>query len=94
MIPFISFSAYLLLSSLVAFVLYVLDKNKAKKGKWRIKEQSLLIASFYGGAIGGYTAMFLARHKTSKWYFHFVNLVGIFWQLAFWLYLLFTMGAT
>jgi uncharacterized membrane protein YsdA (DUF1294 family) len=89
MIAFISFSAYLLLSSLVTFILYVTDKNKAKKGKWRLKESNLLLSSFIGGAIGGYLAMFTVRHKTSKWYFHFVNLVGVFWQTAFWLYLLF-----
>ena len=89
MIAFISFSAYLLLSSVVAFVLYGLDKGKAKRGKWRLKEKSLLGASLFGGAIGGYSAMFFFRHKTTKWYFHFVNLVGVFWQVAVWFYLLF-----
>ena len=51
MIAFISFSAYLLLSSLVTFILYVTDKNKAKKGKWRLKESNLLLSSFVKGKI-------------------------------------------
>lgn len=49
---------YLAILSLVAFVVYVNDKKKAKKGKWRTKEATLLSLSFLGGALGGYLAMF------------------------------------
>ena len=74
--------AYMVLFSGLAFVLYALDKKKAERGAWRTKEATLLGASFLGGAIGGYLAMFFARHKTKKWYFHFVNVIGIIWQAA------------
>jgi uncharacterized membrane protein YsdA (DUF1294 family) len=43
--------------------------------------------SFFGGAVGGWLAMNLIRHKTRKWYFHFLNLLGIVWQVAVFLYL-------
>lgn len=32
----------------VSFALYGMDKYKARKEKWRISEQSLLIAAFFG----------------------------------------------
>ncbi len=73
---------FLLAMSLLAFVLYGLDKRKAKKGAYRIKESVLLSFSFFGGAIGGSLAMLLFRHKTKHWYFGFVNFLGVLWQIA------------
>ena len=74
--------------SLVTFVFYAVDKNKAKRGVWRISEKALLLLSFFGGAAGGYLAMNLVRHKTKKWYFHFVNIAGLIWQIALLIYLI------
>ncbi len=68
---------YLTVLSFVAFCVYVLDKRKAEKGKWRIPEKVLLLSSFFGGALGGLIAMNVVRHKTKKWYFWFVNLLGL-----------------
>lgn len=81
------YTAYLLLFSLITFIAYAADKRKAIKNKWRTSEARLLFLSFFGGAIGGYSAMYLARHKTKKWYFHFVNVCGLFWQIALWIYI-------
>lgn len=74
--------------SAVAFIAYVVDKQKAKKGAWRIPEKVLLSLSFLGGAVGGYLAMYTVRHKTKKWYFHFVNWLGLIWQIILFVYLL------
>ena len=68
--------------SVIAFFAYCIDKTKAKKGAWRTPEKVLLGLSFFGGAIGGYAAMFVFRHKTKHWYFHVVNLLGLAWQIA------------
>ena len=68
--------------SLVAFIVYAADKSRAKRNVWRIPEKVLLGLSFFGGAAGGYAAMFFCRHKTKKWYFHAVNLLGLGWQAA------------
>ena len=68
--------------SFLSFLAYAVDKNRAEKGKWRIPEKQLLLQSFLGGAIGGYLAMLLVRHKTRKWYFHAVNLLGLAWQVV------------
>ena len=74
--------------SFLTFLLYALDKEKAKRSAWRISEKTLLLLSFFGGAAGGYLAMNMVRHKTKKWYFHFVNIVGLIWQIALLAYLL------
>ena len=74
--------AILTVVSFLAFLVYGIDKRRAVEGKWRIPEKVLLSLSFFGGAIGGYLAMQTVRHKTRKWYFHFVNIIGIIWQAA------------
>ena len=76
------FAIFLIVTSVVTFAVYAVDKRKAKKGAWRIPEKVLLFLSFFGGGVGGYTAMFLTEHKTRKLRFHVVNLLGIAWQLA------------
>lgn len=73
--------------SLLAFILYGVDKYKARKGLWRISEKALLLTSFLGGALGGLLAMQLFRHKTRHWYFYAVNLLGLAWQVGLLFYL-------
>ena len=77
---------YLAFLSLTAFIVYAMDKKKAQDGAWRTPEATLLSLSFFGGAVGGYLAMQIVRHKTKKWYFHFVNLIGILWQVILLIY--------
>ena len=75
---------YFVLLSLITFIVYGIDKTKAKKVKWRVKEARLLILSLIGGAMGGFIAMKKFRHKTTKehWYFTFVNVLGIIIHLV------------
>lgn len=68
--------------SIIAFILYKIDKNKAQKGKWRIKEATLLGVGFFGGAVGAIAAMKIFRHKTKHWYFWAVNIAGLAVQAA------------
>ena len=75
--------------SLFAFALYGADKQRARRGLWRISEKTLLTLSFLGGALGGLAAMQLFRHKTKHWYFYAVNLLGLAWQIGLVLYLAF-----
>ena len=78
---------YLSAVSVVTFFTYAVDKGKAKRGTWRVSEKALLSLSFFGGALGGYLAMYTVRHKTKKWYFHFAHIVGLIWQMALLAYL-------
>ena len=78
-IVILAYAGWLVLLSIVAFIAYGVDKKKAKSGKWRTKEKTLLLLSFLGGAYGGYPAMLTFRHKTKgeHWYFTAVNWLGL-----------------
>ena len=67
------------------------DKKKAKKGKWRTPEATLLGVGFCGGALGALFAMNTLRHKTKHWYFWVVNVIGLILHavIAVWLVLYF-----
>ena len=53
--------------NLVSFTLYGLDKLKAKKGLWRIRESTLLLIAALGGSVGALLGMEVFRHKTKHW---------------------------
>ena len=55
---------YLLAINIVSFFLYGIDKYKAKKGRWRISEATLLMMAVIGGSIGAWVGMRLWHHKT------------------------------
>lgn len=55
---------YLLIINAVAFLLMLIDKQKAKKKKWRIKEATLMGVAALGGSIGALAGMYTFRHKT------------------------------
>ena len=68
--------------SIVAFILYGVDKRKAKREAWRIPEAVLLGWGFFGGACGALCAMKFFRHKTKHWYFWAVNILGLILHIA------------
>lgn len=57
---------YFVIINFITFIVFALDKICAIKKKWRYKEVSLFGMCFVGGAIGGFLAMHLFRHKTKK----------------------------
>ena len=57
---------YIIVINIASFLVFGLDKWKAKKGKWRIREASLMGMVAIGGSLGGFAAMRLFRHKTRK----------------------------
>ena len=57
---------YLVCINVLTFLLYGTDKWKAKKGKRRISEKSLLWTAALGGSVGGLMGMYTFRHKTRK----------------------------
>lgn len=70
--------------SLLAFVLYGVDKGLAKGDMRRIPEKVLLLISFLGGALGGNIGMSVFRHKTrgEHWYFRAINIAGLIIHVA------------
>ncbi len=57
---------YLVAINLITFLVMWLDKRKAKKGRWRIPENTLLLFVLLGGGIGGIAGMYVFHHKTNK----------------------------
>ena len=55
---------YLLIINALSFLLMLVDKWKAKKNRWRVRESTLLIVAALGGSIGSLAGMYLFRHKT------------------------------
>ena len=55
---------YLIVINIVTFLVYGMDKLKAKQGSWRISEATLLILAIIGGSIGALLGMKVWRHKT------------------------------
>ena len=55
---------YLLAINAATFIVYGIDKYKAKKAKWRIPEATLLLLAVLGGSIGAWMGMKVWHHKT------------------------------
>ena len=55
---------YLAVINVVTFFMYGIDKWKAKKSKWRIREAALLGLAVLGGSIGAWLGMKVWHHKT------------------------------
>lgn len=57
---------YLLIINIIAFVLFAVDKYKARRSLWRISERGLFLVCLLGGSIGGLFGIFLLHHKRRK----------------------------
>lgn len=55
---------YLILINAVAFLLMLVDKQKARKNLWRIPERTLFLSALLGGSVGALLGMYTFRHKT------------------------------
>ena len=79
---------FLLAVNIATFLLYGIDKYKAKKGRWRISEATLLLMAVIGGSIGAWAGMRLWHHKTMHKMFKYGIPVIIIFQVALAVYLL------
>ncbi len=67
------FAIYLIGINVLTFLIYGVDKWKAKRDKWRIPEDTLIWLAVAGGSVGALLGMHLFRHKTR----HRKFLIGI-----------------
>ncbi len=73
---------YFLAINAVVFVVYGIDKHKAKHAKWRISEATLLMLAIVGGSIGAWCGMKVWHHKTMHKKFKYGVPVIFILQLA------------
>ena len=62
---------YLAAINLVTFLVYGIDKLRAKRGAWRIPEKTLFVLPLLGGSVGAIAGMRVFHHKTKHWYFKY-----------------------
>lgn len=55
---------YLLAVNLAAYLQMGIDKKRAREGRWRIRERTLLLTAAAGGSVGAALGMINFRHKT------------------------------
>ena len=55
---------YLAIINVITFLLFGIDKLKAKRSKWRVSEAMLLGMAAIGGSIGAWLGMMVWHHKT------------------------------
>ena len=78
---------YLLFINIITFMMYGIDKLKAKKGKWRISEATLLLMAVIGGSTGAWAGMRIWHHKTLHKKFRYGIPTIIIMQIALVVYL-------
>ncbi len=59
-------AGYLCLINIITLIVYGIDKNRAKREKYRISEKTLIILAAVGGSIGAAAGMRIFHHKTKK----------------------------
>lgn len=90
---FYIFIIYFIIISFVTLVVTVLDKYKAKKGKYRISEGTLFTLAVLGGALSEYITMLVIRHKTLHKRFMIGLPVIIILQLSLIIFILIKLSA-
>lgn len=79
---------YFLAINVLTFAVYGVDKWKARQGRWRVPEATLIGLAALGGSAGAWVAMRLFRHKTKKNKFRYGVPIMFVLQLAAVLYFL------
>ena len=77
----------LLISNILVFLVYGLDKHFSKRKYSRIAEKTLILLSLFFNGIGGLLGMKVFNHKTRKTKFYVTNLIGIMVTIILILYL-------
>ena len=80
---------YLAVINVVTFFMFGIDKWKAKKSKWRVRETALLGLAVLGGSIGAWLGMKVWHHKTLHKKFKYGIPVIIIIQLVLSVYLIY-----
>ena len=73
---------YLVIINIITFLVYGIDKWKARKSLWRIREASLLMLAVLGGSFGAWLGMKVWHHKTQHKKFKYGVPAIIIVQLA------------
>ena len=62
---------WLVLVNVLDFALMGVDKRRARRDAWRVRERTFFLLALLGGTLGAILGMRLFRHKTKHWYFRY-----------------------
>lgn len=65
---------YLIIINILSFIIYGIDKYRAKKRMMRVKELTLFNLTLLGGSLGCLLGMFIFKHKTKIKRFYIINI--------------------
>ena len=57
--------------TILTFLMFGVDKRRARQGGWRIPEKTLFVLAALGGSVGAIIGMWVYHHKTRHWYFKY-----------------------
>lgn len=81
---------YFIVINIITFVIYGIDKYKAKRHKWRVSEKLLIGLAVIGGFAGAIAGMQIFKHKTKHMKFVIgLPVITVFWIVGFISYLKF-----
>ncbi|MBR4926337.1 MAG: DUF1294 domain-containing protein [Prevotella sp.] len=80
---------YLICINILTFLVYGIDKWKARNDKWRISEATLLLLAVIGGSIGAWAGMSVWHHKTLHKKFRYGVPLILIIQVALIIYMLY-----
>ncbi|MFU0826338.1 MAG: DUF1294 domain-containing protein [Lachnoclostridium sp.] len=79
---------YFILMNIAGFTVMGIDKNRAIKKRWRIRESYLFFIAILGGSAGAVLGMYFFRHKTKHMRFVYgMPFILILQALAFFYFL-------
>ncbi|MBR4758451.1 MAG: DUF1294 domain-containing protein [Bacteroidaceae bacterium] len=84
------FGYFILVMTVLTFIVFGIDKWKAKNEQWRVPESTLFLLAIFGGSIGGWLGMEIWRHKTQHWYFRLGIPIIVVLQVALILWIWFS----
>ena len=83
--------SFIAILNVITFLIYAIDKWKAKKNRWRIPESILLLLAVLGGSIGALMGMKIWHHKPMHKKFKYgiplimilqIGMLLYLWQMA------------
>ncbi len=77
-----NFAIMLLIWNIFVMLVYGIDKLKAKRGRRRISEATLLLCAFLLGGWGAIFGMVLFNHKTSKIKFRMLVPIAVILEIT------------
>ena len=77
---------YFLIISLITVILFIIDKRRAQRHKWRIPERVLHLFELMGGVFVIIPLMYIIHHKNKKrQYYLLTYLILLLWLAAIYL---------